>query len=175
MWLVLWTGIDGSNGWDFVPESDLAGLLERLDAQGVPRTSVAACFMPGTFRWAYPSADHSCMPEAALSGLVNGHRDPAPERRPAGPGYGWLAPDGRFLRCDYGGHSELADRIAGLLDPVDDPEIFLESKGWARIHADPSKGRGPAISMADGAKLSDRQLEHIIRTGVKYAGISAYL
>jgi hypothetical protein len=80
--------------------------------------------------------------------------------------YGWIAPDGRFFRCDYGGHSNLADKIVGEIQHVRNPERHLEDLGWAKILHGGSTGKVYAIGMGLDKKLTDAQLKTLQMDGL---------
>lgn len=55
---------------------------------------------------------------------------------------GWLSPEGKFYKCEYGGHRELAEEIRfgkGADVPCDEngwprnAELELEKLGWVKI------------------------------------------
>ena len=87
------------------------------------------------------------------------------EKRQPETKYGWLAPDGRFFRCGYGGHSNLADKIVGDIEYVANPERLLEEKGWAKVLTGGSFNKTYAIGMGYDRKLTDAQLKELERMG----------
>jgi hypothetical protein len=55
-----------------------------------------------------------------------------PTPNPVGPS-GWLAPDGHFYGCEWGGHDSLAENITATINGTLDGTKALESLGWLRI------------------------------------------
>ena len=92
------------------------------------------------------------------------------------PKYGWIAPDGRYFQCDYGGHSHLATKIVGEMEAVLDAELHLEEHGWAKIFKPLPTRERYAVGMGTDQRLTDRQLATLKRLGLDSAyGVSCFL
>lgn len=90
--------------------------------------------------------------------------------------YGWIAPDGRFFGCDYGGHSSLAGKICGKVQDVSDPERHLEELGWAKVLSGNWHRTQYTIGMGANKKLTDSQMRTIQDKGLEHAyGVSGLL
>lgn len=90
--------------------------------------------------------------------------------------YGWIAPDGRYLMCSYGGHTDLATKIVGEIESVYDPEAKLEKLGWAKVCRGISNQSLYGILMGKGKKLTDAQLATLKRHDLDTVfGIELYL
>lgn len=91
---------------------------------------------------------------------------------------GWIAPDGRFFSCEYGGHANKAREIVGYLESIPDAQGFLESQNWFAVYRNPSPGKTLCIGSGNDAKnLSMAQLRTIQELGIiaKIANLSDYL
>ena len=90
--------------------------------------------------------------------------------------YGWIAPDGRFFGCSYGGHSNLARKIVGDMEYVFNPERHLEDKGWVKILTGTERRGKYTIGMGVNKKLTDNQIKTLQRMELDNSyGISYYL
>lgn len=80
--------------------------------------------------------------------------------------YGYISPDGRHFRCEYGGHSALARRIVGSMEDIKDASRHLEDKGWLVIYRDPINRHKYAAGMGLGKKITDAQLRTMKKIGL---------
>ena len=90
--------------------------------------------------------------------------------------FGWIAPDGRFFGCGYGGHTSEARRIVGEIRDIRDPERHLENLGWAKVFKGMEERSRYSVGMGEGKKLTDAQLKELQRMGLDNAnGLSLWL
>lgn len=186
-YVFLWEGPDGERHWEAVREEQTSGFLEKLLTDGVHPATVMVGYAPMLFHWVWGKY-HKGLSD------VNFHRIneeiygtepaeskhkpvdvPVQKRTPAAK-FGWIAPDGRFFGCDYGGHSDLAGRIVGEIHSIADPERHLEELGWAKIYSGTGTGERYSIGMGLDRKLTEQQLETMQDMGLDRAyGISLFL
>ncbi len=152
--LVIWSH-DGENHWDIVRKSKYLGLLEILLNRGVDPADIQFVHTVH-LNPSFPSAGKKLMAETDQK--IEHTHPVTPE-----PNYGYIAPDGRFLRCAYGQHSELARKIVGCMEDIKDAQRYLEDCGWAVILKDPFSKKKYSLGMGAGKKLTDRQIETIER------------
>lgn len=184
-YVFLWETEDGSRHWEVVENDQSTGFLEKLLFDGVPPASIMVAYTPIFFHWVFRKF-HKGLSDVHF-GRVNeeimGHEqiaesrhEPVAVKRTEELKYGWIAPDGRIFRCDYGGHSSLAGRIVGDLEYVADPERHLEDLGWAKVMSGSHAGERYSIGMGLGKKLTDAQIRAIQSEGLEEAdGISYWL
>ena len=77
-----------------------------------------------------------------------------------------MSPDGRYFHCEYGGHAELARKIVGSIQIVDNAQDHLETLGWLAIYKDPLQNRKYAVGMGIDKILTDEQAKTLIRIGL---------
>lgn len=75
---------------------------------------------------------------------------------------GWLAPDGKFYTCSYGGHRSLSIKLScHYYDQIEDSTKILEEKGWIKVYKngvigwDESKELENFITKKQKSTLSD--------------------
>lgn len=188
MYAILWESFDGERKWEAVQENQIAGFLEKLINGGVMPATVMVERNPRGFRWMWPKY-HKGLSEVNFANIdkeICGSEPVESKHVPVDvparnvtftPKYGWLAPDGRFFGCGYGGHSNLADKIVGEIVHVINPERHLEDFGWAKIlHGGSYSKNGYAIGMGLDKKLTDAQLKTLQSMGLEDSfGISFLL
>lgn len=185
MFLFMWETPEGERKWEVVKRNQGIGFLKKLINDRVHPATVMAS-IPLTIHWVWPEfhKGNSDVNFKKINEEIYGTEPikskhtavdvpiekPKPETK-----WGWLAPDGRFFKCDYGGHSHLASKIVGEIQKVANPERHLEEIGWAKVLSGVA-GRRYAIGMGDDKKLTDAQLKTLQREGLDKAyGISYYL
>lgn len=186
-YVFLWEDKNGERHWEAVAEGQSSGLLERLINSGVNPATVMCGYSPIMFHWVFKSY-HNGLSDVYFSNVneeiygtkpVKTKRKPIDipvEKKPEPMKYGWLAPDGRFFNCNYGGHSNLADKIVGDIQYVSNPERHLEELGWAKILSGGGyTGKQYAIGMDLDKKLTDEQLKTLTRMGLDDAFGISYL
>lgn len=184
-YLFMWETADGNRCWEAVERDQAQSFSQKLLESGAVPSSVMVSFSPVFIHWLFPTF-HNGLSDVCF-GRVNEeimgcdpvqesrHR-PVETERVVNPLYGWIAPDGRFFCCDYGGHVALAETIVGKLEKVDNSEKFLEDAGWAKVSSGVRAGKKYSILMGVGKKLSADQLKTIQRHSLDSAdGISLYL
>lgn len=75
---------------------------------------------------------------------------------------GWIAPDGRYFQCGYGGHSALATQIVGSLTPIDDASKYLEDHGWVAVFRNPLRGKRYMVGMGKNHQMNDKQAQTLL-------------
>ena len=186
--LFLWEGPDGERKWEVVKENQIEGFLTKLLGEyGVHPATVMVCYSPILFYWVWKKY-HNNLSDVSFARInkeiygtepaeISKHKpvDVPVERKKPVSKFGWLAPDGRFFNCDYGGHSYLADKIVGEIQRVTNPERHLEDLGWAKVLSGGSTGKQYAIGMGLEKKLTDAQLKTLQRMGLDTAFGIEYL
>lgn len=176
-WVFLWETSNGDRKWEVLKENQIAGFLEMLINDGVhPATVMTAC-NPIFFHWVWKKY-HNDLSDVHFQNInkdiygtepiESNHKSvdvPITKPKPVMK-YGWLAPDGRFFRCDYGGHSNLADNIVGEVQKITNPERYLEELGWAKVMTGGSFEKRYAIGMGLEKKLTDNQLKTLENMGI---------
>lgn len=178
MYVFLWQTRDGERKWEAVKENQINGFLEKLLTDGVPRATIMVAYSPILFHWVckeYHNGlsdvffQHINEEICGTEPVVNNHKPvdvPVDKPKPVTK-FGWLAPDGRFFKCDYGGHSNLADKIVGEVQKITNPERHLEELGWAKVLSGGSFGKRYAIGMDYDKKLTDQQLKTLEAMGLE--------
>lgn len=186
MWTILWQEPDGSRKWEVVKDKQVEGFLEKLLTDGVHPATVMYAYNPILFHWVWKKF-HNGLSDVTFrtvdkeiygtEPIENNHKPvevPEKKREPETK-FGWLSPDGRYFKCEYGGHSHLADKIVGDLEYVGNPERHLEDRGWAKILSGGSTRKRYAIGMGLGKKLTDIQLKRLQELGLDDAYGISYL
>ena len=88
--------------------------------------------------------------------------------------YGFISPDGRHFRCEYGNHSELAREIVGKMEKIDDAQKYLEKQNWVVIYND-SVNHKTAMYLPYNQKVTDAQLKTIESLPITISNLSEYL
>lgn len=174
MFVFLWEQPDGERKWEAVKKGQTEGFLKKLLDDGVHPATVMVAFSPILFHWVWKEY-HKGLSDVYFQDINEEIYGTAPEakteRKPLDipvkktieTKYGWLAPDGRFFKCDYGGHSNLADKIVGEVQYVANPERHLEELGWAKVLSGGITRKRYAIGMGIDKKLTDAQLKTLQR------------
>ena len=177
MWTFLWEEPSGERKWEAVKDRQTTGFLEKLLTSGVHPATVMCAYQPILFHWVWPkyhgglSDVHFMQINEKIYGtepIKSNHKPvevPA-DSKPITTKYGWIAPDGRYFKCDYGGHSHLADKIVGEIQHIYNPERHLEELGWAKVLSGGSSRKRYAIGMGLEKKLTDAQLKTLKREGL---------
>jgi hypothetical protein len=187
--IILWEAPDGERHWEALEHGQMIGFLQKLlDKEGVHPATVMAARCPIFFHWLWPKYHRglSDVHFGRINEEIYGSEPPKEiKRKPVDvpiykepvSKYGWLAPDGRFFHCDYGGHSNLADKIVGDMEYIPNPERHLEDKGWAKIlSGGRSYGSQYTVGMGIDKKLTDKQLNTLIEMDLdKSWGVSFLL
>lgn len=176
---------DGINYWEAVSDKRFKGLLAELLDSGVNPASIILS-NGGIINWLFPDYHKGCR-TLWISNIydeINGAGNPSDYKAPNVPiieksndMYGYISPDGRYFRCEYGGHSNLARNIVGKINNIDDAVQHLESLGWLAIYKDPLNIGDYSIGMGIGKKMTDEQLKIIQRMDLskRLRDISSYL
>lgn len=98
------------------------------------------------------------------------------EEKESNSKYGWISPDGRFYRCEFEGHANLADKICfGMADTIN-PELYLEEHGWCKIYNPIIGDNKYAVYLGKDYVLTKEQFNTIKRLGLEDArNVSAML
>lgn len=90
--------------------------------------------------------------------------------------YGFISPDGRFYKCAYRGHYDLAERICfGMVD-TSNAEEYLENHGWCKVYQPISRNNEFAVYIGGRHELTDAQMKTLIANGLDKAdGVSDML
>lgn len=167
--LILWK--ENGQQWQVLPEQDIEEFLMNLieDRNVDPATIIA---IPGTSEahWLFPSChngqrmflikniDKSVTPSVPMKCQQSQKSCEIQEHR------GWIATDGRFFQCGYGGHRSLAEKIVGELFPVDDARRYLEEHGWAAVFRNPLGGKRYMVGMGKNQQMNDKQSQTLLKT-----------
>ena len=183
----LWEEPDGKRCWEAVKEEQYTGFLVQLLNRGVHPATVMVAYAPILFRWVWKKF-HKGLSDVYFQKIneeIYG-TEPAPEsahkpvdvpveQKPETK-FGWIAPDGRFFGCGYGGHTSEARRIVGEIRDIRDPERHLENLGWAKVFKGLEARERYSVGMGEGKKLTDAQLVELQRMGLDNAhGVSLLL
>lgn len=176
-YFLLWRH-NGENHWEAASRAQLTPLLKQLLEQGVNPASMILIPGAGMIYWMFPEYHknkrqlwmqdlyreiNGCGNTAAYTG-PNVPLSPAPK---AADVYGFVAPDGRYFQCGYGGHSELARKIVGSVEKIDDARRHLEDRGWLAIYHDPTRAdQKYAVGMGFGKHMTDAQLLRLHKLGL---------
>lgn len=176
MFVFMWETPKGERKWEAVKQGQVEGFLEKLLNEGVHPATVMVANNPILWHWVWEKY-HRGLSDVYFVNIneeiygtepIKKKRKPLdiPEKKPKPvTKYGWLAPDGRLFKCDYGGHSYLADKIVGDVEYVANPERRLEEMGWAKILHGGSFGKRYAIGMEVDKKLTDEQIKTLQKIG----------
>ena len=184
-YVFMWEGQDGKRRWEAIESGQTEGFLKKLMDEGVHPATVMVAYAPILFHFVWPEFHqglsdvnfHKIDEEIYGTAPIEKKHEPVdvPVEKPK-PKYGWIAPDGRFFACDYGGHSHLANKIVGEVEYVPDPQKRLEELGWVRIFSGSFSGRRYAVGMGPGKKLTDAQIKALQRMQLDRAyGVSDFL
>lgn len=187
MWTFLWEEQTGERKWDVVEERQMEGFLEKLLNSGVHPATVMTSKHPVFFHWVWKKY-HRGLSDVMFENIneeiygtepiKSNHK---PVDVPVAPAsivtkFGWIAPDGRYFKCDYGEHSHLARKICGEINKINDPERHLEDMGWAKVLSGTPYRKRYTIGMGVRKKLTDAQLKTLQREGLDNAyGVSSLL
>ena len=174
-WVFMWEAPDGTRMWEAIEENQIEGFLTYLvEKRHVNIATIMVSYTPIFFHW-FDKSKHDGLSDVHF-GCINeeiyGIDSTVTKRKPVDvpitkpkpeSKYGWLAPDGRFFSCDYGGHSHLADKIVGEIQHIVNPERHLEELGWAKIMSGGATGRQYSVGMGLEMKLTDVQLKTLQR------------
>lgn len=174
-WVFLWETNDGQRQWDVLSDGQLEGFLQKIvEEKKVNLATVMASKMPIGFSYAWNKfhGGLSSVNFGKLNSTIYGteppkeipHQPVVVQEKPPEPEshLGWLAPDGRFFPCEYGGHTQMAIRIVGDLEPILDSEKYLEDHGWAKIFRDPLEP-GETFGMGYKKVMTDAQMKYLTR------------
>ena len=112
----MWEEQDGKRCWEAVREDQYDGFLEQLLNSGVHPATVMVAYAPIFFHWVWRKF-HKGPPDVNFRKIneeIYG-TEPVEESRhmpvdvpvtkKLETKFGWIAPDGRFFGCGYGGHA----------------------------------------------------------------------
>ena len=186
-YLFLWERPDGERCWEAVTKEQVKGFLEKLISDGVNPATVIVAYTPILFHWVwkeyhrglsdvhFPKINEEIYGAEPVAESNHKPVDVPVEKKPETK-FGWIAPDGRFFGCGYGGHSNLASRIVGEIEYVLDAEQRLEKLGWAKVFKGIDSRERYTVGMGAGKKLTDAQLRTLQGMGLGNAhGISGLL
>lgn len=177
MWTFLWEEPSGERKWEVVKNQQMEGFLEKLITSGVHPATVMCCSHPIFFHWVWPKY-HRGLSDVMFNNInediygtepiESNHKpvDVPVTPAPITTKYGWIAPDGRYFKCDYGEHSYLANKICGDIQRIDNPERHLEDLGWAKILRGTESRKRYTVGMGTNKKLTDAQLKTLQREGL---------
>lgn len=187
-WVFLWEGADGKRYWEAVEEDQMNGFLQKIIREGALPATVMMAYSPILFHWVWKKF-HNGLSDVYFQKIneeIYGtepvgeikHKpvDVPIEKKAPETKFGWIAPDGRYFQCEYGGHSSLAREIVGKIQHISDPEQHLEGLGWVKVFSGTGTGKRYTVGMGVGKKLTDAQLKTLQREGLDNAhGISCLL
>lgn len=179
-YVFMWEAPDGSRHWEAVQEKQIRGFLEMLINEGVHPATVMVAYAPILFHYVWKEY-HKGLSDVSFQTInrdiygtepVESNHQPVQVREtpePEKPKFGWIAPDGRYFQCDYGGHHHLATKIVGEMERVWDVERHLEDHGWAKIFKSYEYRTRYAVGMGEGQKLTDAQIKTLQGMGLDNA------
>lgn len=186
-YVFMWETPEGERRWEAVEDGQTKGFLEKLLNEGIHPATVMVAYAPILFHWVWKefhrglsdvnfhNINNEIYGTAPVESTHNPVDVPAEKEKPETK-YGWLAPDGRFFGCDYGGHSGLASKIVGEVEYVADKERHLENIGWAKVFRGVTTRERYSIGMGEGKKLTNEQIKTIQRMKLDNAyGVSHFL
>lgn len=180
-YVFLWEDSNGNRQWEAVEEDQKLGFLEKLLQENVHPATIMCAYNPILFHFVWKQY-HNGLSDVFF-GRINEQiygTAPKPEvnrlavdvprtQSKAKSKFGWIAPDGRYFQCEYGGHASLASDIVGEIEYVPDAEIHLEKLGWAKIHSGACSGVPYSIGMGQGKRLTTAQITTLQREGLDHA------
>lgn len=187
-YVFLWEALNGDRCWEAVSGEQATGFLQRLLDEGVYPATGMVVYAPIFFYWVWKQFHRGLsdvhfqtvnteiyrtepVPEAAHKSI-----DAPAEKKKPEPKLGWIAPDGRFFGCEYGGHASLARRIVGEMQDIRDPERHLENLGWAKIFKGLETREHYSIGMGEKQKLTEKQVAVLQRMRLDNVyGLSKFL
>lgn len=187
-WVFMWEDRDGERRWEAVQRSQTKGFVKKLIHEGVHPATIMVSYSPILFHWYFAEEFHNGLSDVnfhrideeiyGVAGERKGGHKPVdvPVEKKEEPKFGWIAPDGRFFGCCYGGHSHLAGEIVGQIQDIRDPERHLEDLGWGKVFSGSGTARRYSFGMGSEKQITDEQLRTLIALGIDDAyGVSAYL
>ena len=84
--------------------------------------------------------------------------------------YGFISPNGKYYRCEFEGHHNLAYDICTYrydIDVNEDPERYLEEHGWCKIFRPFEHDQRYAVYVSD--KITKEQYEALRKLGLENA------
>ena len=196
--LLLWETEEGIHDWKALASTtDVMQFLEYLVRSGVDPAKIMT--VPMSIYWIFPKyhnnrrkvnvaelvdegALEKLKQEAKEGELLRQQRLEEQSTPEVDTDLGWLSPDGRYFKCGYGGHSQMARDIAGKMAPTKDAQTFLENNGWFAIYESPVSGKSLGIGSGvknrkQRSRLNDKQLEKLQQLGIadKIFNLSWYL
>lgn len=161
--LILWR--EPEEHWRILPERDVTGFLQVLiDDKKVDPSTIMAIQESANIHWLFPSL-HGGQSTVPIKRLENQNATELPDFGTSTgitEHLGWIAPDGRYFPCGYGGHREVARQIVGAMKPVDDARRYLEDNGWAVIFRNPLSGKRYMVGMGKDKHMNDRQAQTLL-------------
>ena len=90
--------------------------------------------------------------------------------------YGFISPDGRFYKCAYRGHYDLAERICFGMVETNNADEYLENHGWCKVYRPINRSREFAVYIGGKHELTDAQMKTLIANELDKAdGVSDML
>lgn len=161
--LILWR--EPEEHWQILPERDVASFLQVLiDDKKVDPSTIMAIQESANIHWLFPSlhGGQSAVPIKRLE-VPNATGQPDSSTSTGNTEHlGWIAPDGRYFPCGYGGHREAARQIVGSMTPVDDARRYLEDHGWVVIFRNPLSGKKYMVGMGKDQHINDKQAQTLM-------------
>lgn len=187
-YVLMWEDKKGSRNWDAIEGNKVKGFLNYLLSNGVNPATVMIAYNPMLFHWVWPQFHTHGLSDVHFQNINEEIYGDSPKKSnykpvdvPVEPAkieekYGWIAPDGRFFKCKYGEHYDLAKKIVGELECVRDPEQHLENLGWAKIYKGIEEREIYSVGMGYGKKLTDSQFKTLQREGFENSyGVKVFL
>lgn len=186
MYIFMWETKRGTRKWEAVQKGQVKGFLEKLLNEGARPATIMISYNPLLWHWVFEEY-HKGLSDVSWNNIneeIYGSEPVKTKRAPLDVPvekpkpvmkYGWLAPDGRFFKCDYGGHSNLASKIVGDITYIANPERHLEENGWAKILSGTSWGKQYCVGMDYGKKLTDNQIKTLQQMGTEDIHIGFHL
>lgn len=166
--MILWK--EKEQYWKVLSEKDIGIFLQHLiEVKKVDPATVIAISGTTEAYWLFPSChngqrmflikniDKQVAPSVPMKCQQNQKSYEIQEH------LGWIAPDGRYFQCGYGGHSALATQIVGSLTPIDDASKYLEDHGWVAVFRNPLRGKRYMVGMGKGRQMNDKQAQTLLK------------
>lgn len=182
-WLINYRHND-TNYWDVIGENQMEGYLEQLLSKGVNPTTMFISMLHqhnwlfssrhNGLRYINPSTFYEELEGIGNKATYTPVDVPVKKEKEVKSYYGFISPDGRYFRCEYGDHSALAREIVGHLEEIKDAQKYLEKQNWVVIYNDPIKHK-TSMYLPYKQKLTDAQLKTIENLPVAIDNLKEFL
>ena len=173
---------NNTNYWDTIGENQMEGYLDKLLSKGVNPTTIFISMLH-QHSWLFSSRHNGLRyinPSTFYEELEGTDKKATytpvdvPIKKEVKSYYGFISPDGRHFRCEYGNHSELAREIVGKMEKIDDAQKHLEKQNWFVIYNDPVNHK-TSMYLPYNQKVTDAQLKTIENLPITISNLNEFL